>query len=241
MTRILMAILAVGLLTLPAGAYEVIWDGDADNDLLIDLQVDCYIQIDWQDLAIEFDGANDWWSTQLTGMAYQACPDDDNKFAADPWAGDQWYAGAGGRYFEAGDGAAIYVHSNNDLSMAVHTNGDLAGTINSAANTIPTWFTVALAPFMIDDVWLTTGAIPGDGDGSYLFDNGGAFGYDDATYNFPNQHAFPCDPASNTWILGSMAPEIQGTIKFLCRINRHGMADPGDHYSTHLDVTFTTP
>jgi hypothetical protein len=194
-------------------------------------------------VAIVFDGTADWWSQQLMGVGYTACPDDGGKFAADPWAGAEYYAGLNGRYFESGDGAVIYVHSNNDLSMHVHSNGNLAGTINDPINNeIPTWFTVCLAPFMIDDNWLATGQIPGDGWGSYLYDAGGGFfGYDNAAYNYPNQYAFACDPASQTWQLGPLAPEIQGTIKFLCRVLRHGLTDPGDHYHTHLDVSFTTP
>jgi hypothetical protein len=239
--RNLLVLFCVMALAAPIWGYETIWEGAPDNDIEINLQIDCYIQIDWQDCLIEFDGTSDWWSDQLMGVGYAACPDDGGKFAAEPWAGADYYAGTTGRYYESGDGAVIYVHSNNALSMEVHTNGDLYGTINSASNTIPTWFTVALAPFMIDDVWLTTGTIPGDGQGSYLYDAGGFFGYDNGTYNYPNQYAFPCDPASQTLILGSMAPEVQGTIKFLCRIERHGMADPGDHYYTWLDVTFTTP
>ncbi len=242
--RKLLAILCVLAFALPIYGYEVIWDGASEADVTIELQIDCYIQIDWQDTDILFDGSADWWSTQLSGVAYQACPDDGGKNAPEPWAGDQYYAGTNGRYYESGDGATIYVHSNNDLSMNVHTRGDLAGTINSASNTIPTWFTVALAPFMIDDLWLS-GTVPGS-DGHYLYDAAPtsavfSHGNDAVGYNYPTQYAFPCAPASHTWTLGPMAPEIQGSIKFLCRIERHGMADPGDHYTTWLDVWFTTP
>ena len=241
-----LAVLLVTLLfALPLMGYEVIWDGEPDGDIEINLQVDCYIQIIWQDTEIHFTDQEpyDWWSTQLMGLGYSACPDDDNQHPMYPWAGDQWYTQGQGRYYESRDGAQIFVHTNNELSMWVHTNGDLTGQVHPEANnTIPTWFTVALAPFMIDDAWLTTGTIPGDGQGSYLYDLGtGFFGYNNPTYNYPNQYAFPCAPASQTWRLGPMMPETQGTIKFLCRIRRHGMADPGDHYFTWLDVTFTTP
>jgi hypothetical protein len=238
--RRLVFLFAVLALAMPSWAYKVIRDGAQEGDIEINLQIDCYIQIQWQDTQIEF-SENDFWSTQLTGLAYQACPDDDNQHPMYPWAGDVWYAGAGGRYYESLDGAVIYVHSNNELSMHVHTNGDLSGTINSSANKIPTWFTVALAPFMIDDNWIIYDDIPLDGQGSYLYDAGGVFGYGAPGPKFPNQHCFPCEPASQSWLLGPMQPEVQGTIKFLCRINRHGMADPGDHYYTWLDVSFTTP
>ncbi|RPJ40264.1 MAG: hypothetical protein EHM19_13965, partial [Candidatus Latescibacterota bacterium] len=151
MLRRLLPILCALLIAAPAMGYTTIWEGAADNDIQIDLQVDCYIQIQWQDTQIQFDGTSDFWATQLMGVGYAACPDLDGKFAADPWAGDDWYA-PNGIYFESGDGALIFVHSNNDLSMWTHTNGNLAGTINDPANQIPTWFTVALAPFKIGGV-----------------------------------------------------------------------------------------
>ncbi len=240
-----LAVLLVSLLfVLPLMGYEQIWDGNSEGDIEINLQVDCYIQITWQDTEIDFTDQSpyDYWSTQLMGLGYSACPDDDNKHPMDPWAGDQWYTGGNGRYYESHDGAVIYVHTNNELTMSVQTNGDLTGQVHPAANnTIPTYFTVALAPFMIDDVWLTTGTIPGGGQGSYLYESGlGVFGYNNPSYNYPDQYAFPCAPASQ-WQLGPMMPETQGTIKFLCRIHRNGMADPGDHYYTSLNVMFTSP
>ncbi|MBN2172305.1 MAG: hypothetical protein JW819_13380 [Candidatus Krumholzibacteriota bacterium] len=245
MKKWLLTILVLAVAAPPAMAYEVVWDGPADGELDINLQVDCYIQIDWQDTAIDFDGTSDWWSTQLMGLAYQSCPDDGGKFAPDPWAGDAYYAGGNGRYYESGDGAVIFVRSNNDLSMAVHTNGDLYGTVNSASNTIPTWFTVCLCPFWINGVQLSGHTIPNTTNpGCYLSDiNPADFHYEycEAGMGWPAQQAFACAPASNTYTLGSMAPYIEGSIKFLARIWRNGLQDPGDQYYTMLDVHFTTP
>jgi hypothetical protein len=246
MLRILIAMMTVAALAVPAMGYEVIWAGDQYGDIDIDLQIDCYIQIDRQDSNIAFTDLTpfDWWSTQLTGLAYARCADDDNQHPMYAWAGDQWYAGAGGRFYESDDGAVIYVRSNNDLSMTVHTNGDLWGQINDPLNKIPTWFTVALCPFVINDATVSGHTVPFCGHpGCYLSDLDGDFVFEmcDGGYDFPNQWAFPCEPASQTYTTGTMAPSVYGTIKFLARIERHGMADAGDLYHTHLDVDFATP
>lgn len=246
MLRILIAMVTVAALAVPAMGYEVILVGDWDGIIDINLQIDCYIQIDRQDSDIAFTDLApfDWWSTQLTGLAYARCADDDNQHPMYAWAGDQWYAGAGGRFYESDDGGVIYVRSNNDLTMNVHTNGDLSGIINDPLNKIPTWFTVALCPFVINDVALSGHTVPFCGHpGCYLSDWNGDFAFEmcDGGYDFPNQWVFPCEPASQTYTTGTMAPSVYGTIKFLGRIERHGMADAGDHYYTHLDVNFTSP
>ena len=243
------AVLVLGVLVfaIPAFSYNTTWDGDPDNVITINADINCYIQIDWQDVEIHFedDTFTDWWSYQLMGVGYTACPDPEEKFPLDPWAGDQYYCGDSGMYYESGDGARIFVRSNNLLSMTVTTNGDLHGTVNDPNNKIPTWFTVCLAPFWIGGVQLQ-GTVPLDGPGQYLYEdpnNPGVFlhGDDSQGHNYPNQYAFPCEPAGNTWTLGPMSPYIQGTIKFLARIHRRGLADPGDSYSTTLNVAFSTP
>jgi len=234
--------LMVLLVATAAWSYEVVWDITGDNPQLvtINLQINCYIQVEWQDTAIEFDeagwGAADYWSTQLMGLGYSPGADDDNQWAGSPWAGDDWYAGTTGRFFESGDNAHVFVHSNNEFWMDVTVNGDLYGTINSASNTIPTWFTCALCPFIMGGVQLM-GNVPIGGNGHYLTDAGGGFfGHGDT---YPNQQAFPCATAA-TWRL-NFTPEAEGTIAFLARVERHGMADPGDHYYTDFLVTFGEP
>jgi hypothetical protein len=252
MARFILAIAFVLAFVVPASGYDIVWDGDSEGDITIEAQIDCYIQVVWQDPEIHFTddaggvdpvtGTYDFWDVALEGVANNvACPDDDNQHPLWPWAGDQWYAGAGGRYYESADGAVIYIHSNNDLTMTTTVNGDLAGTINDPNNKIPTYFTLALAPFMIDGAWLDDGVgIPYDGAGCYV-DGPDAGGVMTPCVNaFPNQNAFPCEPALTSWTL-DLDAETQGTMKFLARINRHGMADPGDLYQTSIHVAFSTP
>lgn len=235
------AAVALMMLSIPAFGYEVIWDGAQSDQIKMSLQIDCYIQIQWQDTDILFTDQPpyDWWSTTLQPVGTQRCPDDDNQHPMYAWAGNQ----AGGRFYESDDGAVIYVHSNNTLSMKVHRNGNLTGQKNSPNNKIPTWFTIALCPFMINGAWLSGHTIPGTSEvGIYASDDNGDFVMETGTgADHPNQFVFPCTPASDTYMLGPMDPEVQGTIKFLARIERHGMADPGDQYYTWLDVWFTTP
>ena len=246
MLRVLMATVAVMALVVPAAAYYIVWDGTANGDFTIELQIDCYIQIDRQDSEIHFTDQSpfDWWSTQLQGLVLTRCPDDDSQHPMYAWAGDQWYAGAGGRFYESDDGAVIYVASNNELTMNVTTHGDLTGTINGPPfATIPTWFTLAFCPFTIGGTAVSGHTVYFCGHpGCYLSDGDGDFVFDicDPTYDGPNQYPFPC-AGSNTWTTGIMAPQIYGTMKFLARIERHGMADPGDHYQTYVDVNFTSP
>lgn len=242
--------LCVMALAVPAFGYEVIWDGNPDGCIQIELQIDCYIQIEWQDIVIVFnDGAGDpltwdFWAEQLENVGYARCPDNDGKHPPNPWAGSGYYA-PNGLYYESCDGGDIFIRSNNDFHMDVHVNGNLTGTLNAPYGEIPTWFTLCLCPFMMDGTWLDDGylgGIPFSGGqkGCYVFggDTGGAMTYCDATY--PNQKAFPCAISSTTWTLGIDAP-AEGTMKFLCRILRHGMMDPGDLYRTVIDVHFATP
>ncbi|MGB7061709.1 MAG: hypothetical protein WBF13_05060 [Candidatus Zixiibacteriota bacterium] len=249
MIRKLFVVFCVLALAAPVYGYDVIWDGDPQGDITIELQIDCYIQIDRQDPEIHFTNVSpfDWWSTTLVPVGTQKCPDNDGKHPMDPWAGDHWYAPTG-LYYESDDGAVIFVRSNNDITMRVHTRGDLYGTVNSSANKIPTWFTLALCPFIINGVTIAGHTIPGGGcAGCYAHGpaGGGVMGVADAAgacsgTDYPSQHVFPCAPASQTWALDMDAP-VAGTMKFLCRIHRNGMLDPGDHYYTWLDVDFTSP
>lgn len=235
----------------PAMAYEVIWNGDSTGVITIEFQLDCWIQIDWQDPVIEFDGNNDYYCSSLWGTGYSFPLDPGGQGSTFPWAGDQYYCGAAGMYYESFDGAYIYVHSNNNLQMWFHVNGDLAGTINSSLNTIPTWITCCLAPFVVDDT-VCTGTVPMTGQiGQYCWDPvgdptiapGPTFMHDadPVGYNYPSQYPFPCVHDCHSWLGPVWAPEVYGTIGFLARIHRHGMLDPGDQYSTTVDVHFLSP
>lgn len=241
MRYFLAALVSLALVT-AAWSYSESWDfpsgGTVSENITITLELPCWIQINWQDYTVEFDGVTDYWCYDLMGTMYSLpATYPDGKGCLDPWAGATTPV-----YYESFDGATIYVHANNQLIMDVHTNGNLHGTCVfpncPEDHWIPTWFTVALCPFMIDDVWLQ-GTVPFCGNpGHYLFDDGYPdFGHGDV---YPAQTAFPCDPESNTWILGPMNPEVQGTIKFLARILRSGLVDAGDDYYTWLDVTFST-
>jgi len=72
MLRVIVAIMAVVALAVPAAAYETTWDGDAAGDITIYLTLDCYIQIEWQDTDIVFDGVSGWFCDQLEDVAYAA-------------------------------------------------------------------------------------------------------------------------------------------------------------------------
>jgi hypothetical protein len=243
MLRVFVAIMTMAALALPAMAYNTTWDGDPEGDITIELQIDCWIQVLRQDAEIHFTDQSpfDWYNTSPTG-AYTKCPDTDNQHPMYPWAGDHWYAPTG-MYYESDDGAVIYVQSNNALTMNVHTNGDLTGTLNSPFGTIPTWFTIAMCPFTIGGVPVAGHTVPFCGNpGCYLSGPaGGGLMTICGAGDFPNQHMFPCAPASQVYTTGSMAPQVFGTIKFLCRIHRNGMMDGGDLYTTWLDVDFTSP
>ena len=249
MLRILMATIAVAALALPAAAYTTTWDGAQDGDLTIELILNCYIQVLWQDSLIEFDGdydePHDYWCYDLMGTGYALVGHPDNKFTAtDAWAGD-----GAPFYFEARDGAYLYVKSNNALSMNVHTNGWLKATDPDCPDCyIPTYFTVALSgPFLVEGQDIGMGQIPNNGNGVYLYPDpeGNAGGEFDKHHTpggiYPDQWAFDCNPASQTWHLGPLCPYVEGNMMFLARILRSGMADAGGNYTTWLDVSFASP
>ncbi len=245
MLRILIAIMAVAALAMPAAAYTTQWQGDPDGNITIDLMVNCYVQILWQDQTIvfdmDYDAPHDPWSYSLMGAGYAYTGHPDGKVTSiDAWAGN-----GDPFYFESTDGAWMYVKSNNALAMQVHTNGNLKATDPECGDCyIPTWFTAALSgPFVVEGVDVGLGTIPGDGNGVYLADGGAfVFDYEDPVAGvYPNQFAFPCEPASQTWQLGPLCPYVEGNIKFLARILRSGMVDAGGDYSTFLDVHFASP
>lgn len=249
MLRNILIALCVMALAAPAFGYETIWDGSPDDPIKLDVSVDPYIQIQWLDTEIHFnegtgpDTTWDFWADQLANVAYQRCPDDGNKHPPEPFAGDQSYAQQGGRYYESWDAAIIEVISNGDLTMMTQAHGNLKGTLNRPYDEIPTWFTIALCPFMINGTWLDDGVgFPFTPEaGCYVGDaGGGRMHY--CVETFPNQHPFPCSqPFLGWWILGPLDPVIEGTIRFFCRIERHGMMDKGDQYRTTINVLFITP
>ncbi len=244
MLRILIAIMAVAALAVSAAAYTTTWDGSPTGDITIYLGLNCYVQVEWQDTDIVFNEVGDWYCTQLEGVGYSACPDPDGKDPTNPWAGGGYYTSDLGMYYESADGAVIFVRSNNPLSMKVTANGNLHAVDPDCGDCyIPTWFTVAAAPFMVDGTWTGVGNIPGDGWGTYLDEEAaGTFGYNDGTYGiYPMQKAFPCSPALGNWTLGPLCPGVEGTLKFLARIHRNGMEDPGGDYTTVLNVLFSSP
>lgn len=249
MSRLIFVMVAVAALTVSAGAYPTQWDGEPDGDLTITLGLGCYIQIQWQDtdMVFDYDGdsAEDYYCNELTGTAYLHCPDPDGKTPSDAWAGSEYYCGTDGMYYMTNDGAVIFVRSNNPLSMAVHTNGNLHYYGETCGDVyIPTWFTMCAAPFMVEGSWFDDGEVPESGGqwGSYLFEESiGVIGDSDPTQFFPNEYAFPCEPASQTWTWGPLCPGVEGTVKWLARIQRFGMLDEGGDYATHVDVTFSSP
>ncbi len=243
MLRIIVTIMAIAALTLSAAAYTTVWDGDAAGDITIYLGLDCYVQIQWQDIDIIFNDGTDYFCPQLEDIGYSACPDGDGKGPLNPWAGSGYYTGDAGMYYESADGAVIFFRSNNPLSMEVDSNGDLHAVDPDCGDCyIPTWFTMCAAPLMVEGEWVGVGTIPGDGWGTYLHeDSPGVLGYNNIPHGlYPTQEAFACEPA-NHWVLGPLCPGVEGTMKFLARIHRNGLADAGGDYTTVLNVLFTSP
>jgi len=223
----------VCLLILAVPAMAIDWGGTDTGSITINLNIGDWAFVEWQNTIIDFNGTGDWWSPSLSGVAYSACLDDDGKYPTDAWAGDDWY---GPRYYEAGEGADLFVRSNCTIYMDVQANGDMQRT--GGTETLPTWFTLCFEPFMMDDVWLTDGNMGAPGnedDGCYVFDNAGTFSFCDAV--FPNQHCFPC-AGSGFWTTPAMDPEVEGTISFKARVERNGLADQAGSYTTTLDVVF---
>jgi hypothetical protein len=222
------------VLLLAVPAMGITWDGSQTGTVVINLNIDGWAQVQWQNTVIDFNGASDWWSASLANVAYASCPDDQGKIPTDAWAGDDYY---GPRYYEAAEGADIFVRSNATIYMDVTTTGDM--TRSGGSETLPTWFTLCFEPFLLDDVWLDDGAggAPGNTDlGCYAFDGGGNT-FATCTGVFPNQTCFPCAGAT-TWTTGAMDPEVEGTLSFKARVERNGMADQAGSYTTNLNVSF---
>jgi len=241
MLRKLLLALSVLAIAVPLMAYPTTWDGAASGDILWNLTVPGYIQINWQEQNIAFlEDGSDWYADQLEGVAYDPIAGEgDGQQAMWAWAGDDWYAGATGKFYETAQGGQINLHSNCALTMTVTPQGLLTGDVHG--ETLPSWYTAALGTdFILDDVVLD-GTLGTGGNGQYLFDlSPGLFGHDEdgGGQNYPTQHPFPFDDGARSL---SMDPEIQGTVKFLGRVHRHGMADRADDYKTKLEVAFTSP
>lgn len=244
------------------GAAAAYVDQQGQGAISVELTVDSYTQIWFQDdawatppatgdLDIEFSSTKgvDYYRATASGLIGQYLVDA-NQGAAEGWANG---------YFESQDGATIWMKSNVDFTGSVATGGDLA---NGTA-TIPTWFTIAVNGY--DEVnsvsdpngfrlgnasggWVNDGTIPGDGKGGYAGD-GDTTGEDVSaavTFSFggqafwPSQDAFQMSVTSG-WAFDLDAPVGPGTMKFLARCLRSGVADVAGAYSTTLSPTFTVP
>jgi hypothetical protein len=261
MSRLILTIMAVAVLAASAWAYPDQWEGQGSGTITVSIDIGCWIQTFFEDDDIVFDLVTDpdypdWYYNGATveGFAYAACPDGAGKTPSDPWAGydDSGeatpYYGTDGCFYESRDGARWYIRSNNPLYMTVTTHGDLWGQEceDCPGEYIPTWFTLAGAPFMESGIWHHIGQIPLDQWGTYFGDDlSGGFTWGnvaDPEHLYPTQNCFPCGPGaqSNVWT-ATFCPGLEGTLQWLARIQRFGFADQGASYSTTIDVAFTSP
>lgn len=163
-------------------------------------------------------------------------------------------------FWESTDGATIFMQSNVDFSGSVATSGDLA----NGANTIPTWFTIAVNGydasipgsdpngFRLGNAvggWVNDGTLPGDGQGGYA-GNGNLTGEDVvgpvAPFVFGNQGFYPNQDAFQMgttagWTFDMDAPVGPGTMKFLARCERNGVVDVAGVYTATITPTFIVP
>jgi hypothetical protein len=226
------------------------WEGGCTGcDFTVFLTIGCWGQVICEDNDVVFSDVvnGDWDCTTLCGVAYGHGYD---KTAGDPWAG--W--DAGGMYFESADGARLYFTANCDIYCTIDPDDNLK---NSDGDEVPTWFTLAATRdwtqgVYLDGQWMYDCAIPLDGNGCYANDNGTA-GNDccddvnedgymelcDGECCYPDQYCFAMadDHTHTSWILNLPGPSA-ATLKFLIRIHRTGMANPGGQYTAHLDVDF---
>jgi hypothetical protein len=259
MLRSLVVGLCVLALATTAAAFT---DIQGNSTITVSLNIGKYTQVWYQDDSyniavapepdIVFSGTQgvDWHNTALIG-AYSATS------SATGAATEGWACG----YFEASDGATIFMKSNCDMSGTIATSGDLT----SGANTIPTWFTVAVTGWddcqgihdpngfrlgnsggttagWVDDCTPPFAATPGGygGDGTAAGDLAGPvtpilFGGQGC---YPNQDCFQM-VGNNGATFDLDAPVGPGTMKFLARCFRKGTQDVAGNYSATLTPTFT--
>jgi hypothetical protein len=250
MSRTIALLAAVALLALTGpAAMAITWDygdpptGDADEDIDVEITIDGYAQVLWQDLSIVFsdnnDGTGDWWNdTAVEGTAYSALPSgtDEVKASTDPWAGYD-----DGCWYESRDSARVYVHTNADIDMTVTDSGDLA----DGGDTIPTWFTVSAfglggSAIVGDATYNWNAGLPGAvGTGTFMYESGSDLLHPgtDVGMEYPNQDAIALD-GSGTW-KADLDAETDATITFVVRIERHGLSDSAGVYTTTIPVAFS--
>lgn len=256
--RKVLVILCVLALTLPAMAA---WTVLGNNTITVSLTIEGETWIQFQDDAwatavspepdIIF-GAGDYHNTVLIGT-YAA--------GYTPISTDAYGTG----YYESLDGATIYMKSNQDLTETIAVSGPLT----SGTHTLPSWFTVAVTGYdetlnVADPLgfrlgssqsgtgWVADGVIPGSttgGYGGHILGGGGGTGISagppDAPIYWGGQPFWGLQDAwqmaAGNYTMDLDAPVGPGTMKFLGRVLRSGMADVAGLYNATLTVTFTTP
>jgi hypothetical protein len=166
-------------------------------------------------------------------------------------------------YYESLDGATIYMKSNQDLTETIAVSGPLT----SGTHTLPSWFTVAVTGY--DETagapdpngfrlgssqsgtgWVADGIIPGatmGGYGGHLLGGGGGTGSSQGPgpIYFGGQPFWGVQDAfqliSGNYTMDLDAPVGPGTMKFLGRVLRSGMADVAGAYTATMTISFVTP
>lgn len=264
MRRLLIGLVVLGLvLGVSVGTVCAVWTENGNKTITVKLLIASETWIQYQDDSwatatspepdIMFStatgnsaGADPWRPEGLIGI-YDY---DSTKAPTDAYA-TGWY--------ESTDGATIYLKSNIDLSGVVQCSGPLT---NAASDTLPSWFTVAVTGY--DEVtpqpdpngfrlansqsttgWVNDGTPPGAvSPGGYGGDNtaGGQEVTGPMTIKFGNQGFWPSQDAFKminvNYSLNMDAPVGPGTMKFLGRVKRNGMADVAGQYTATLWVDF---
>lgn len=264
MLRKILAALIVLALAVPVAATP---DIDPPDSILVQLTIGEYAQVWFQDdnwghsapgerdLDIVFSGAEgtDYYRLTSDGLIGEYDPTTSTSGTAE----DGWSMG----YFESRDGATIWIQSNVDLDGYVCPQGDLEEL--GGGHTLPSWYTVAVTGYdhgtgMPDpngfrlgnalggSGWVSDGILPfasaggyaGDGDATgneVLLVPAGIFSFGNQGF-WPDQDAFAM--ASACGMFDFDAPVGPGTIKFLGRVHRNGVADPAGIYTSYINIGF---
>jgi hypothetical protein len=246
-------LLSVACVALLAGSAfgTMTWDGGVQGcDFDVYLTIGCWGQVICQDNDIQFSDqvGVDWDCNQLCGLAYGH---NYTKAPNDPWAGYE----DGGIYFESADGAYLWWSANCDIYCVIDPDDNMK---NSGGDEVDSWFTMAATNdpddgVLLDGEYKKDCDIPLDGWGCYANDNGETDGQDccdDANEDgymelcdfeccYPSQYCFAMadDHDFSSWCLNLPGPSA-GTMNFLVRVHRNGMADAGGAYTAHIDVDF---
>ncbi|MBN1352811.1 hypothetical protein JXJ21_25705 [candidate division KSB1 bacterium] len=255
MKKLIVLMIAVALCAAPAMA-QIQWDGGNHQcQTTVSVTIPQWAQVVCQDPdGITFssnattgapssdgsnNGAGDWYKSAASGAnphGLYASIDVGcgNKASTDPWAGAEYITGdadgsPSGIYYEATDYAHHYIRTNTDITGTV-----TATTLTSGSHTIPTWFTIAFAPFWEAGLQVSVATLPYDGAGAYGADGGSntIAKTGNATGNSP--HAFAAD---TPWSYPVAAPAF-GTITLHSRILRKGMMDVAGTYTGTITVNY---